>query len=194
MEYSKESQDATEPLQSLEPAGLKSGNNVRIRPILDGVHLGEVRPNHFVDVVQSPVPEAGISVCVWQNSVGATGIGAVHLGCNTVETATVDNSGNLVWQKQLENRDTVEISSVWGNVGELHLQDLIRNENIGNPGVQWGVVRVTSPDSTQNHFLVAAEFSGAVNNWNVRAGIAAIAAPHSVEELMAFQVPELPSA
>ncbi len=191
MEHGKESTTSND---SLELTDLNSTPEVQTIPIIDGVHLGKTESNHFIDDVRTPVPDAGIGVRLWQNSIGATGIEATPLVDNTVETADINDSGELIWREQSDGRDGLEVSSVWGNVGELPLQELTHDEKIGNAGVQWGVVRVTTQDGSQSHFLVAAEFSGVVDDWNVRAEIAAISAPHSAEELQTLQIPRLPPA
>jgi hypothetical protein len=192
MEYTNKHANPNTPSDSLEKTHSPTKQEVEILSVIDGVHLGKTESGQYIDDVRARVPEAGIGVRVWQNSIGATGIEAVALAGNAVEAAAIDDSGNLVWHEHDEDRDGIEVSSVWGNVGELPVEELTNDEQIGNAGLQWGVVRVTEQDGSRQHFLVAAEFTGVADNWKVRAEIAAIAPPQSAAELQALQLPQLP--
>ena len=182
-----------EPGNEMEQA-VSQKPEIEVHRIVEGVHLGNDGHGHFTDEARASVPEVGIGVRVWQNSVGATGLEASALGKNTVESAGIDDEGNLTWQSQPDWKDGVSVFSVWGNVGELPSEELVRSEKIGNPGIQWGVIRTTNEDGSQHHFLLAAEFTGEVDNWTVRADIAAIAEPHNAAELRALQIRQLPPA
>jgi hypothetical protein len=168
---------------------------IETRRIISGVHLGKDRQGRFIDEARAILPEVGIAVTAWQRSSGTTGLRASSLQGQAVESATLDDEGNLVWQSEQTGSDRfVEISTVIGNMQHTPVREYSQAEKLSNPGIQWGVIRITSTNGEQKHFMLAADFTGEADDWVVQAEIAAIDAPKNAGELQTLQNRQLPNA
>jgi hypothetical protein len=159
----------TQPLWDRREGGLQHK--------MEEVHLGAIPDSEGViqnyrDAVESPVPAAGISVIVSQSSFGYTGVSVRSHSGFTVESGRYDpTSGQVNWASPNEGSDPVVVTGDMGNMGQYTPLEGWTHEDVGNPGIRGGAVRVTGEDGYVRYFAVGANFAGVSDNWVVRGGI-----------------------
>jgi hypothetical protein len=143
---------------------------------LVGVHLGanvasDGRIYSYKDRSSTPVPEAGIFFVVAQNSLGLTGIDAKPMPGYSVEAAELNpDTGEIRWLKPEDDEGEVSVVTNRGNYMATPFEELATT-NMGNPGTQAGIVRVTEPEQGTKYYALGAHFQGEQDNWQVVGGV-----------------------
>jgi hypothetical protein len=139
----------------------------------EGVHLGRIGNTHsFKDESRTPVPEAGITFNVVQNSAGMTGIYTEALPDYSVEALQFDEKTNqLKWAVPHPSGSDVLVSGDWGELVTDKPVDWSKGGNFGIEGSHAGIVRVTDTNGEAKYFFLGADFKGESDDWTVTGGI-----------------------
>lgn len=165
-----------------------------VRPI-NGVFLGDF-PNadgvgsRYIDSSRTPTGQ-GFKFIVGRNTAGLIYIEAQPEGDNVVEAFSIDEETGLpVWLPTDPILDNgVRVSDDYGKL--VTDDDILQkwkddvNINLGNPGGQVGVIRVTSPDGNVRYFAMGANFDGREKAWRVNGMFAPVNA-QNIEALTAM--------
>ena len=168
-----------------------------ITPVISGAYLGAIVDSMgwnagHVDEVKAPVPEAGFTVIAEQASYGFTGVSARALVGFTVEALTVNKDTQQTnWVKPSAVDKNVRVNGNWGRMQEVDPK-LWGETNLGNPGTQTGIVKVTDIAGKAKYYALGANFEGEPDGWIVRGAVTEVypRLPSAVES----QKPQLPSA
>ncbi|HSX33947.1 MAG TPA: hypothetical protein VLF91_06445 [Candidatus Saccharimonadales bacterium] len=142
---------------------------------VDGVFLGKAG-SRFIDQRVQPIHEAGVNFVVSQTSHGGTYLEASALPGYHVEALHQDEDGNAYWTTSDDQPDgQVMVNYDRGRMDTASIDELTdTGDRGGRAGERFGVIRVTGPDETTDHYAMGAKFSGATDNWYVTGGLVKI--------------------
>jgi hypothetical protein len=153
------------------------GTNREFGSVYLGVRTGPGGWNAgYEDEARVALPE-GFDLIVQQASYGYTGVKArVHEGYTLdVLIPNNDDPTKPNWQSLEGGNKEMIVNGDWGNLDKIEaVSKLWHADNMGNPGIRAGVLRITGQDGAVKYFVVGAKFSGRPDHWSVEAKMAEV--------------------
>ena len=135
--------------------------------VLPGVYLGRLENNTYQDEVTTALPDAGFAFGVHQGSHGYTGVLARPHEGYQIEAAYYDReTHHLQWAAPEAAIGYVAVSADHGNLDSIDYSEW-SSKNLGNPGPQVGIIRVSHAGKGYRYFALQAAFEGEPDAWYV---------------------------